>query len=139
MDDRVTIVNSDVRNAAERLPADFATIDFAWVDAWECLFFFDHFWERINPDGGIVAMHYLMTYPEGEALLEYLHEFQQAHPGEMEIINLLEARKLMQNSITVLRRTSKPEHRHYADSGSEVRYTPELLADAEELVRRARP
>lgn len=139
LDDRVTIVNSDVRNAAERLPADFATIDFAWVDAWECLFFFDHFWERINPDGGIVAMHYLMTYPEGEALLEYLHEFQQAHPGEMEIINLLEARKLMQNSITVLRRTSKPEHRHYADSGSEVRYTPELLADAEELVRRARP
>ena len=137
LDDRVTIVNSDVRNAADKLPADFAILDFAWVDAWECLFFFDHFWERVNPDGGIVAMHYLMTYPEGEALLEYLHAFQQAHPGEMEIINLLESRKLMQNSVTVLRKTSKPKHRHYADSGSEVRYTPELLADAEELVRRA--
>ncbi|MFD8363456.1 hypothetical protein ACFW9V_22670 [Streptomyces hygroscopicus] len=139
VDSWVTIVNSDIRDAADRLPADFFTIDFAWVDAWECLFFFDHFWDCINPDGGIVAMHYLMTYPEGEALLEYLHDFQLAHPGEMEIMNLLESRKLMQNSVTILRKTSKPEHRHYADSGSDVRYTPELLSSAEELVSRIAP
>ncbi|MDX3584206.1 O-methyltransferase [Streptomyces europaeiscabiei] len=136
LEDRVTIVNSNVRDSADRMPEDFATIDFAWVDAWECLFFFDHFWDRINPDGGLVAMHYLMTYPEGEALLEYLHAFQQAHPGEMEILNLLESRKLMQNSVTILRRSSSPEHRHYADSGSDVRYTPEMLTHAKELISR---
>lgn len=138
LEDRVTIVNSNVRDSVAQLPEDFATIDFAWVDAWECLFFFDHFWDRMNPDGGIIAMHYLMTYPEGEALLEYLRTFQDAHPGEMEILNLLESRKLMQNSVTILRRTSKPEHRHYADSGSEVRYTPELLHAAQELISRTR-
>ncbi|WP_406395226.1 class I SAM-dependent methyltransferase [Streptomyces sp. NBC_00882] len=136
LEDRVTIVNSNIRDSADRLPEDFTTIDFAWVDAWECLFFFDHFWDRINPDGGLVAMHYLMTYPEGEALLEYLHTFQQAHPGEMEILNLLESRKLMQNSVTILRRTSSPERRHYADSGSDVRYTPEMLTHAKEVITR---
>jgi acyl-CoA synthetase (AMP-forming)/AMP-acid ligase II/acyl-CoA reductase-like NAD-dependent aldehyde dehydrogenase len=41
-----------------------------------------------------------MTYPEGEAALRYFSRFQQAHPNEMEIVNLLEPHKLRQNSVT---------------------------------------
>jgi predicted O-methyltransferase YrrM len=131
LDGRVTVVNADLKDAAERLPDDFTPIDFAWVDAWECLYFFDHFWELINPDGGLVAMHYLMTYPEGDALLRYIEKFQQANPGELEVVNLLESQKLMQNSITVLRRTSGARARRYAGRGGAVRYTEELRQDAE--------
>jgi predicted O-methyltransferase YrrM len=130
LDRWVTVVNADLRDCVERLPEDFHPIDFAWVDAWECLYFFDHFWELINPDGGLVVMHYLMTYPEGEAVLRYVREFQRAHPGELETLNLLESHKLIQNSVTVLRRTSGLRERRYAGRGGKVRYTPELLAAA---------
>jgi predicted O-methyltransferase YrrM len=128
--DLVTVVNADLRDCADRLPAGFVDIDFAWIDAWECLYFFDHFWELINPDGGLVAMHYLLTYPEGEALLRYIGKFQEAHPGELEMVNLLEPHKLTQNSLTVLRRTGGCEPRHWSDTGGEVRYDDALHADA---------
>lgn len=130
LEHRVTIVNADLRECIDLLPEELMPIDFAWVDAWECLYFFDHFWELINPDGGIVVMHYLMTYPEGEAILKYLAKFQQAHPGELEIMNLLESHKLMQNSITMLRRTSGVVNRRYATTGGQVRYDGQLRADA---------
>lgn len=110
----VSVVNADLKDCDGHLPADFAPIDLAWVDAWECLYFFDHFWDRIDPDGGLVVMHYLMTYPEGEAVLRYLAAQQRARPGEFEILNLLEPHKLSQNSLTILRRTSGAVPRRYA-------------------------
>jgi len=126
LDDRVTVVNADLENCAERLPTDLFPVDFAWVDAWACLHFFEHFWDKINPDGGLVVMHYLMTYPEGEAILEYFAKVQRARPGELEMVNLLEPHKLSQNSITVLRRTSASRPRAYAEQGGGIRYTPAL-------------
>ncbi|WP_198348211.1 class I SAM-dependent methyltransferase [Plantactinospora sp. KBS50] len=65
LDRLVKVVNADLRNAVDRLPAGFRPIDLAWIDAWESLYFFDHFWELVNPDGGLMIFHYLMTYPEG--------------------------------------------------------------------------
>ena len=126
----VTVINADLKDSLAQLAEHFQPIDFAWVDAWECLYFFDNFWDLINPDGGLVVMHYLMTYPEGEAVLRYLREFQKAHPGELETVNLLESQKLMQNSVTILRRTSGVKNRRYAGRGGEVRYTPELHDEA---------
>jgi len=134
--ERVTVLNADLRDCIGLLPDGFCPIDFAWIDAWECLYFFDHFWNLINPDGGLVIMHYLMTYPEGEALLRYIRQFQRAHPGELEMVNLLESQKLMQNSITVLRRTSGVANRRYAGPGGKVRYTEELKHAATEHARR---
>jgi predicted O-methyltransferase YrrM len=130
LDDLVTVVNRDLTEAATALPATFHPIDFAWVDAWECLYFFDHYWDLINPDGGLVAMHYLLTYPEGEAVLRYLRKFQQANPGELEVVSLLEPHKLMQNSITLLRRTSGLAHRGDLGAAGHVRYGAELTAAA---------
>lgn len=127
----VDVVNSELSEARDVLAQDGKHIDFAWVDAWECLYFFDHFWDLIDPDGGLVVMHYLTTYPEGEALLRYINGFQNKHPGEMEVVNLLEKHKLMQNSITVLRRTSSQKNRRYARTGGQVNYSEQLRSDAE--------
>ena len=130
LDHLVTVVNRDLHEAVEALPAHCTPIDFAWVDAWECLYFFDHYWELINPDGGLVAMHYLLTYPEGEAVLRYLKKFQQAHPTEVEITSLLEPHKLMQNSVTLLRRTSGLVNRDHVGTAGHVRYTEALTRAA---------
>lgn len=127
--DRVTILNANLRECTALLPDGFVPIDFAWVDAWECLYFFDHFWDLISP-GGVVLMHYLMTYPEGEAILRYLSRFAQAHRGELEMVNLLEPHKLAQNSVTLLRRTSGVPQRQYALAGGRVDYGDGLAAAA---------
>jgi predicted O-methyltransferase YrrM len=132
--DRVTIINADLHDCLELLPEDFNPIDLAWVDAWECLYFFDHFWELINPQGGVVVMHYLMTYPEGEAILNYLAKIQRAHPGELEMLNLLEPHKLAQNSLTILRRTTAGKPSQHASPGGKIDYGGSVRADALRLV-----
>ncbi len=124
--DQVTVVNADLRDCRELLPDELTPIDLAWVDAWECLFFFDSFWELINPQGGLVVMHYLMTYPEGEAILDYISKVQKARPGELEILNLLEPHKLVQNSLTVLRRTSAGKAKSHAEPGGKLAYDAAL-------------
>lgn len=130
LDGAVTVVNASLRDCADRLPEGFADIDFAWIDAWECLYFFDHFWELMNPDGGLVAMHYLLTYPEGEAILRYIAKFQQAHPGDLEMVSFLEPHKLAQNSLTILRRTGGVKARQWAATGGRIRYDQALRSDA---------
>ncbi|MFB9839510.1 class I SAM-dependent methyltransferase [Actinoallomurus acaciae] len=127
--DRVTIVDATLRECRDRLPPGFAPIDLAWVDAWDCLYFIDHFLDLINPDGGLLVLHYLMTYPEGEAILRYLAGLQRARPGELEILNLLEPHKLAQNSVTVVRRAGgrRPAH---TGAGGRVRYDGGLHAAA---------
>ena len=123
--DRVTVVDAPLREADGALPEGFEPIDFAWVDAWDCLYFLDHFLDRINPAGGVVVLHYLMTYPEGEAILRYLAGLQRARPGELEVLNLLESHKLRQNSVTMIRRTAVAPPR-LAGPGGRIRYDGEL-------------
>jgi predicted O-methyltransferase YrrM len=122
---QVTVVDAPLRDVERMLPAGFETIDFAWVDAWECLYFLDHFLDRINPAGGVVVLHYLLTYPEGEAILRYLAGLQRARPGELEVLNLLEAHKLRQNSVTMIRRTALASPR-FAGPGGRIVYDGEL-------------
>jgi hypothetical protein len=127
---RVTVVDADLRSCRDKLPEDLFPIDFAWVDAWECLYFFDTFWELMNPDGGLLVMHYLMTYPEGEAILRYIAKVQQARPGELELVNLLEPHKLTQNSLTIVRRTSGVPERRWSGTGGRFRHDDEALLAA---------
>jgi predicted O-methyltransferase YrrM len=131
LDELVVVVNADLRECVQHFPEDFTPIDFAWVDAWECLYFFDNFWDMISPDGGLVVMHYLMTYPEGDAFLRYLSAQQDCRPGEIEVVNLLEPHKLSQNSLTILRRTSGVVPRTYAEPGARMKYDDRLRMQAE--------
>jgi predicted O-methyltransferase YrrM len=130
LDELVTVVNADLRECAPHFPEDFTPIDFAWVDAWECLYFFDNLWDMINPDSGLVVMHYLMTYPEGEAFLRYLSAQQNSSPDEFEVVSLLEPHKLAQNSLTILRRTSGVAPRRYAKPGARMDYGDRLRRQA---------
>ena len=130
----VTVVNGQVRDCREALPDGFAPIDFAWVDAWECLDFFENFWDLINPDGGLVVMHYLMTYPEGEAILEYIADSQRLRAGEFEVLTLLESQKLRQNSLTVIRKTAGVTSRQYSDVGQVPRIGGTFRDEAATLV-----
>ncbi|WP_406161741.1 hypothetical protein [Streptomyces canus] len=118
---QVTVVDVPLREVDSALPEGFELIDFAWVDAWDCLYFLDHFLDRINPAGGVVVLHYLMTYPEGEAILRYLAGLQRARPGELEVLSLLESHKLRQNSVTMIRRTAVAPPR-LAGPGGRIRY-----------------
>lgn len=131
LDHLVTVVHANLRHCVKHFPEDFHPIDLAWVDAWECLYFFDNFFELINPDGGLVVMHYLMTYPEGEGFLRYIVALQRSKPGQFEVINLLEPHKLTQNSITIIRRTSGVVARRYAEPGGTLSYGEPLRAQAE--------
>jgi hypothetical protein len=134
LDDRVTLVNAQLRDCADQLPEGFTPIDFTWIDTWDCLYFFENMWHLVNPDGGLVLMHYLMTYPEGEAILEYITQTQALRPGEFEVLNLLESQKLRQNSLTILRRTSDVRPRWYGYPGHRARMDGEVRADAVRLV-----
>ncbi|MEU9924058.1 hypothetical protein AB0H51_22675 [Streptomyces griseoluteus] len=122
---RVTVVDAPLRACDAALPPGFEPIDLAWVDAWDCLYFLDHFLDRVNPQGGVVVLHYLMTYPEGEAILRYLAGLQRSNPAELEVLNLLEPHKLRQNSVTMIRRTGGRPPR-YAGPGGRIRYDDEL-------------
>jgi predicted O-methyltransferase YrrM len=132
---RVTLVDSPLREADAALPPGFAPIDLAWADVWDSLYFLDHFLDRVNPAGGVVVLHYLMTYPEGEAILRYLAGLQRARPGQLEVLNLLEPHKLRQNSVTMIRRTAAATPR-YAGAGGQIRYGDELRAQAAASVAR---
>jgi predicted O-methyltransferase YrrM len=132
--DLVTVVNAELRSCVNRLPTDFLPVDFAWVDVWDCLYFFEHFMDLINPDGGLVVMHYLMTYPEGEAILDYIAQAQQSRPGEFEVLNMLESQKLSQNSVTILRRTRAADPKLYAEVGQRFRLDGKLRDDAAALI-----
>ncbi|MCS7476769.1 class I SAM-dependent methyltransferase [Umezawaea endophytica] len=129
--EHVQVVNANIRECRALLPDDFTPIDLAWVDAWECLYFFDHFWDMINPDGGLLVMHYLMTYPEGEAILDYIAKVQRRKPGELEVLNLLEPHKMLQNSLTVIRRTSAGRARSFAHAGGHLDFDGRLRHEAE--------
>jgi predicted O-methyltransferase YrrM len=131
LDHHVMVVNANLRDCIKYFPEDFHPIDLAWVDAWECLYFFDNFFELINPDGGLIVMHYLMTYPEGEGFLQYIAALRNSKPGQFEVINLLEPHKLTQNSITIIRRTSGVVARRYAEPGGTLNYDEPLRAQAE--------
>jgi len=135
LDGHVTVVEAPLRDCRGELPPELFPIDLAWVDAWDCLYFIDHFLDDLNPAGGVAVLHYLMTYPEGEAILRYLAGLQRSKPGELEVINLLEPHKLRQNSVTMIRRSGVPAPR-YAGPGGRVRYDDELDAAARAQARR---
>lgn len=102
---RCEVIEADLRKAAGHVRNALGRIDFAWVDTWDTVAFIDEYWPLVNPAGGVVAIHYLMTYPEGRAVLDYVESLRHLERGSLEITNLLEPHKREQNSVTLVRRT----------------------------------
>ncbi len=104
LDQHCRVIESDLRGSAPAVADLVGGIDFAWVDTWDTLAFVREYWDLLSADGGILAVHYLMTYPEGRAVQKYLQSLRGPDGGRLEMLNLLEPHKNAQNSLTVLRR-----------------------------------
>lgn len=98
------ILEADMQGSADAVRERVGMLDFAWIDTWDTLAFLREYWELINPAGGILAVHYLMTYPEGRAILHYLRSLAGPEGGRLEITSLREPHRVAQNSTTLIRR-----------------------------------
>jgi hypothetical protein len=99
-----SVVESDLRGAGKLVEERLGMVDFAWIDTWDTLAFLGEYWRLINPAGGQLAIHYLMTYPQGRAVLEYAKSLAGPDGGRLEITNLREPHRFGQNSTTLIRR-----------------------------------
>jgi len=127
--DVVTVLRSPLEEALLRLPQGFLPFDFVWLDLNDKTAFFERWWNLVDPAGGIVLVHFLLTHASGEAVLEQIRSIQAARPRELEMVSLLEPHKLGQNSLTLIRRTGR-----YVDP--RPTFGPELQSDAERVVSR---
>ncbi|MEV4557892.1 hypothetical protein AB0K51_12930 [Kitasatospora sp. NPDC049285] len=102
--DVCTVLEGEMADLADDVRDQFGLIDFAWIDTWDTLGFVRRYWQLINPAGGMLAVHYLMTYPQGRAVLHYLESLAGPDGGRLEITNLREPHRTGQNSTTLIRR-----------------------------------
>jgi predicted O-methyltransferase YrrM len=102
--DRVSVIETDLRGSSGEVREKFGLLDFAWIDTWDTLAFLREYWGLVDPAGGVLAVHYLMTYPEGRAIQHYLNSLRGPEGGHLEVTNFREPHKTYQNSITLIRR-----------------------------------
>ena len=105
----------DFRDLPSVLPDPEQVFDLAWFDCGgyaEYRDFLDLYWDRVRADGGMLVMHYTLTVPNHERVLAELESRRQTGSwGQFEMLSLLEPHKLMQNSVTLIRRTAGPPPR----------------------------
>lgn len=102
----------DFRDAVKDFVAAGRMFDFVWFDcggAQEYRDFLNRFWDLVEPDGGMIVLHYTLTVPRHEAVLEeFLRSGCEGQRGRFELLSLREPHKLMQNSATLIRRCDVP-------------------------------
>jgi len=89
--------------SADTLPAQAFPVDLAWNDDEHYMEFFDEFWERLNPEGGLMIFHNTVSSEPFWKIISSI-KARRLEAGDMEIMTLPEPHKLNQNSCTVLRR-----------------------------------
>jgi len=92
---------TNVMEGAQRL-------DFVWFDCGgyaDYREFLDLYWDHVEPDNGLLALHYTLTVPSHERILaELAGQRDSGKLGRFEMLSLLEPHKIMQNSLTLIRR-----------------------------------
>lgn len=133
----VELHEGDFRGYAERLPQAARPLDFVWFDCGgpeEYQDFFQEYWPLINPNHGLVALHF--TYwslpmehqgRKGQAMQPsaILNELkrQQIAAGDQagfEVLSLLEPHKYRQGSVTLLRRLAPTSRQRDASFSEEM-------------------
>jgi predicted O-methyltransferase YrrM len=102
--DLVEVIEGDLRGSSGKVRDRLGLIDFGWIDTWDTIAFLREYWSLINPAGGFLAVHYLMTYPQGRAIQHYINSLKGPEGGRLEVTNFLEPHKTYQNSTTLIRR-----------------------------------
>ena len=90
----------------DALPACAFPIDLAWNDDDSYREFFDAFWPRLNPQGGLMIFHNTVSFEESWNTIESL-KHERATEGVLELLTLPEPHKMNQNSCTILRRNTE--------------------------------
>lgn len=128
----------DFRRHVETI-GDHLPLDFVWYDCGgpaEYADFLRLFWPLIDPDGGLLALHFThaLGRTEGEtsprlALLpsRILDHIRRTIDPSVELMSLIEAHKHRQGSVTLLRRVPASESLGVAD-----KHTPEPIFDLSE-------
>jgi hypothetical protein len=88
------------------LPFDFVWFDCGGLREYED--FVDEYWKLVNPNGGIIVFHSTLTNLDLRVFLQKL-KLRQATSDflNFELLSLLEPHKQLQNSVTMIRMTSK--------------------------------
>ncbi len=136
------LVNANFRGLSGRLEPARLPFDLVWFDCGlpaEYVDFLAEYWPLINPDGGLLAMHYTYWHmptvrrrwqgresgPEPLKPNAVLNEIkrQQAAQGlqtGFEALSLVEPHKSRQGSVTLIRRLPETSRPRNADMGREL-------------------
>jgi hypothetical protein len=92
------------------IPAEHLPIDLMWIDihtrVLDAISLIDgSHWNRLNPKGGLLVIHDLLTTRGGQLLHEFFKQTQRTR-SDFEMVGLLEPDKLMQGDFLLIRRTS---------------------------------
>ena len=133
----VELHEGDFRGYSAKLPQQARPLDFVWFDCGgpeEYQAFFEEYWPLVNPNHGLVALHFTywslpMEYQgqkgramQPSAILNELKR-QQIAAGEnasFEVLSLLEPHKHRQGSVTLLRRLAPTSRQRDAGYGEEM-------------------
>ena len=121
LDGLVEVYDGDYRGMSKRIDPGTLPLDLVWFDCGglsDYVDFIEEFWPLINPDGGLLLLHYTYwdtakrydgTEPAQLVLNPIANEIkrQQAKAGvkaKFEVLSLLEPHKTRQGSVTMIRR-----------------------------------
>lgn len=103
----LTRKNCDFREVAQ-VTRSAQHLDFAWFDCGgyqDYRDFLDLYWDHVEPRSGLLVLHYTLTVPSHERVLaELAGQRDTGKLGRFEMLSLLEPHKIMQNSLTLIRR-----------------------------------
>ena len=94
----------------DKIPAEHLPIDLMWIDLHtrlkdaQSLVDGSH-WNHLNPNGGLLVIHDLLTTRGGQMLHEFFKSTQRKR-SDFEIVGLLEPDRMMQGDFVLIRRTS---------------------------------
>ena len=112
MADRLRVHEADAFDPD--LPSTLAPgteFDLLWIDlgaAHRIEGFFEAWWPRVRPEGGMVIVHSTLTNALSRGWLERMRDIARAEPGPpfgaFECMSLLEPHKMFQNSVTMFQK-----------------------------------
>jgi predicted O-methyltransferase YrrM len=111
LDRHLALRRADFRTRARVFARARASFDLVWFDCGgyeEYVDFLRDYWDLVNPAGGLLVMHSTLTNVAIRELVANL-KLRQATTEfhDFELLSLLEPHKLEQNSVTMIRMTSR--------------------------------
>lgn len=109
--------NRDFRGFSKEIDPFLLPFDFIWFDCGglrEYEDFVDEYWKLVNQNGGIILFHSTLTNLDLQPFIQTI-KLRQATSDflNFELVSLLEPHKKIQNSVTMIRVTSKVKNPIY--------------------------